>query len=69
MRICQAAPGFHLHKHRTVKQIRIQPIRLTKLSSQIGRPTATGSMDRRYATGVGRTFAQQMADANKRRYF
>lgn len=53
-----------------MKPIRIKPVRLT-LPSQppsIGRPTATSSLDRRFATGLGRTVAQQLADAAKRRF-
>jgi hypothetical protein len=58
-----------------MKPIRISSVQLPKLPklpmlpNSIGQPTATSSLDRRFATGWGRTFAQQMADARKRRGF
>lgn len=53
---------------KTMKPIRIKPLQLPALPNAMGRPTATNPMDRRYANGWGRTFAQQMADQQKRRY-
>jgi len=52
----------------TMKPIRIKPLQLPALPNAMGRPTATNPLDRRYANGWGRTFAQQMADQQKRRY-
>jgi hypothetical protein len=52
-----------------MKPIRIQPIKLPSLPNSMGRPTATTPLDRRYATGWGRTPAQQTADQLKRRFF
>jgi hypothetical protein len=52
-----------------MKPIRIQPIQLPSLPNSMGRPTPSNSLDRRYATGWGRTPAQQQADQNKRRFF
>ncbi len=52
----------------TMKPIRIKPLQLLALPNALGRPTATNPMDRRYANGWGRTFAQQIADQRKRRY-
>ena len=55
-----------------MKPIRISSVQLPKLPSlpnSIGQPTATTPLDRRFATGWGRTLAQQNADAIKRRGF
>lgn len=55
-----------------MKPIRIPSVqlpKLPKLPNSIGRPTATSPLDRRYATGWGRTFAQKTADARRRRGF
>jgi hypothetical protein len=51
-----------------MKPIRIKALQLPTLPNAMGRPTATNPMDQRYANGRGRTFAQQMADQEKRRY-
>jgi len=56
----------------SMKPIRIPAVQLPKLPSipnSIGRPTITSALDRRFATGWGRTLAQQTADAIKRRGF
>jgi hypothetical protein len=54
-----------------MKQIRIKPIKLdvSPKPSSLGMPKATGGFDKRYATGLGRTVLQQIADQNKRRWF
>ena len=49
-----------------MQPIRLQPLQLPTLPNSMGRATATNPMDRRYATGWGRSFAQQQADQNKR---
>jgi len=54
-----------------MKQIRIKPVKLVaspKLSS-LGMPKASGGFDKRYATGLGRTVRQQIADQNRRLWF
>jgi hypothetical protein len=54
-----------------MKPIRIKPVKpvaLPKLSS-LGKPKANGGFDKRYATGLGRTIRQQIADQNLRRWF
>jgi hypothetical protein len=53
----------------TMKLIKPKPIRIQTLPNSIGKPTATSSLDRRFATGWGRTPAQKMADARKRLSF
>ena len=50
-----------------MKPIRIRPVQLPQLPNSFGRPTASTPLDRRYATGWGRSFAQQQADQNKRK--
>ncbi len=59
-------PGSHTPQL-TMKPIRLPSINLPKLPGSIGQPTPTNPLDRRYATGWGRTIAQQQADQNKRR--
>jgi len=53
-----------------VNPIRIGPVRLTQPIQvpSFGRPTATSPLDRRFATGIGRTVAKQIADAKKRQF-
>ena len=63
------APVAHISCNCAMKPIRVQPIQLPSLPNSMGRPTPTTPLDRRYATGWGRTPAQQQADQNKRRFF
>ena len=51
-----------------MKQIRIKPVKLvaSPKPSSLGMPKASGGFDKRYATGLGRTVRQQIADQNGR---
>ena len=54
-----------------MKQIRIKPVKLvaSPKPSSLGMPKASGGFDKRYATGLGRTVRQQIADQNRRLWF
>jgi hypothetical protein len=54
-----------------IKPIQIKPVRLTLInpSISIGKPKINGGLDRRFATGLGRTLRQQMGDQKRRRWF
>lgn len=54
-----------------MKLIRITPVKLvaSPKPSSLGMPKASGGFDKRYATGLGRTVRQQIADQNRRLWF
>lgn len=53
-----------------IQPIRIQPVRLPQIGPQlsIGKPKLDGGLDKRYATGLGRTVRQQLGDQKRRRW-